>query len=62
MGAPRGLHWTDADVVREESGRPRIEISGTIAAHARELGVTHLHLALTHDGGFACAVVVAEGS
>ena len=61
LGAPRGLHWTDADVVREESGRPRIEITGTIAARARELGVTHLHLALTHDGGFACAVVVAEG-
>ena len=47
--------------MREDSGRPRIEITGTIAAHARELGVTHLHLALTHDGGFACAVVVAEG-
>jgi holo-[acyl-carrier protein] synthase len=32
-----------------------------VAARARELGVTHLHLSLTHDGGFACAVVVAEG-
>jgi holo-[acyl-carrier protein] synthase len=61
LGAPRGLKWTDADVVREESGRPRLEVGGTIAARARELGVTHLHLALTHDGGFACAVVVAEG-
>jgi holo-[acyl-carrier protein] synthase len=62
LGAPRGLHWTDADVVREESGRPRLEVSGTVAARTAELGVTHLHLALTHDGGFACAVVVAEGS
>ncbi len=61
LGAPRGLHWLDADVVREESGRPRLEVSGTVAARADELGVTGLHLALTHDGGFACAVVVAEG-
>ena len=61
LGAPRGLHWTDADVVREESGRPRLEVRGTVAARARELGVATLHLALTHDGGFACAVVVAEG-
>ncbi len=61
LGAPRGLHWTDADVVREESGRPRLEVTGTVAARATALGVTHLHLSLTHDGGFACAVVVAEG-
>ena len=62
LGAPRGLHWTDAEVVREESGRPRLEVTGTVAARALALGVTNLHLALTHDGGFACAVVVAEGS
>ena len=61
LGAPRGLHWTDADVEREDSGRPRIEVRGTVAARARELRVTYLHLSLTHDGGFACAVVVAEG-
>ena len=62
LGAPRGLHWTDADVVREESGRPRLVVRGTVAARAREMGVATLHLALTHDGGFACAVVVAEGA
>lgn len=61
LGAPRGLHWLDAEVVREESGAPRLAVTGTVAARADELGVTGLHLALTHDGGFACAVVVAEG-
>ena len=60
LGAPAGLHWLDADVVREPSGRPRLEVSGTVAARAVELGVTRFHLSLSHDGGFACAMVVAE--
>lgn len=60
LGAPTGLHWLDADVVREPSGRPRLEVSGTVAACAERLGVTRFHLSLSHDGGFACALVVAE--
>ena len=60
LGAPAGLHWHDADVVREGSGRPRLEVSGSVAARAAELGVTRFQLSLSHDGGFACAVVVAE--
>jgi holo-[acyl-carrier protein] synthase len=61
LGAPRGLHWLDVDVAREESGAPRLAVTGTVAARADALGVTRLHLTLTHDGGMACAVVVAEG-
>ena len=61
LGAPRGLQWLDAEVVREASGAPRLEVTATVAARADALGVTRLHLALTHDGGMACAVVVAEG-
>ncbi len=61
LGAPRGLHWLDAHVAREESGAPRLEVTGTVAARAEALGVTRLHLTMTHDGGMACAVVVAEG-
>ena len=60
LGAPRGLHWLDADVTRDASGAPRLDVTGTVAARAATLGVTRLHLTLTHDGGMACAVVVAE--
>jgi holo-[acyl-carrier protein] synthase len=61
LGAPVGLRWTDATVVREGSGRPRFEVVGTVAARAAELGVTWLHVSLSHDAGVASAVVVAEG-
>jgi holo-[acyl-carrier protein] synthase len=62
LGAPTGLRWLDVTVVREPDGRPRLEVQGSIADRARELGVTCLHLSLSHDGGLACAVVVAEAA
>ncbi|WP_372350784.1 4'-phosphopantetheinyl transferase superfamily protein [Streptomyces sp. KL116D] len=40
-GAPGGLRWTDAEVWVEESGQPRMRVTGTVAkARAAELGVT----------------------
>ncbi|MDO5739821.1 MAG: holo-ACP synthase [Ornithinimicrobium sp.] len=61
LGAPVGLRWTDAIVVRGEDGRPHLRISGTVAARAEALGVTSLHVSLSHDAGVATAIVIAEG-
>lgn len=60
LGAPGGLAWTDAEVHADRNGDPRLEISGTVAARATALGVTRLHLSISHDGGIASAVVIAE--
>ncbi|MEV6593320.1 holo-ACP synthase [Streptomyces acidicola] len=61
LGAPPGLHWTDAEVYLEDSGQPRLRVQGTVAARAAQLGVTSWHVSLSHDAGVASAVVVAEG-
>ncbi|WP_137993915.1 holo-ACP synthase [Streptomyces vilmorinianum] len=61
LGAPGGLHWTDAEVYVEDSGQPRLRVRGTVAARAAELGVRHWHVSLSHDAGVASAVVIAEG-
>ncbi|AOT60531.1 MULTISPECIES: holo-ACP synthase [Streptomyces] len=61
LGAPGGLHWTDAEVYVEASGQPRLRVRGTVAARAAELGVRHWHVSLSHDAGVASAVVIAEG-
>jgi holo-[acyl-carrier protein] synthase len=61
LGAPVGLRWTDATVVREADGRPHLRVSGTVADRAEHLGVRSLHVSLSHDAGVASAVVVAEG-
>jgi holo-[acyl-carrier protein] synthase len=60
LGAPNGLLWTDAEVVTDADGKPSLEVTGTIAATAREAGITRWHLSLSHDGGIATAIVIAE--
>ncbi|MEU3468321.1 holo-ACP synthase [Streptomyces sp. NPDC006687] len=61
LGAPGGLLWTDAEVYVEETGQPRLRVSGTVEARARVLGVKSWHISLSHDAGIASAVVIAEG-
>jgi len=62
LGAPPGLVWRDAEVVRDQSGQPRLEVSGTVAARATELGVSSFHVSLSHDAGVASAIVIAEAT
>lgn len=60
LGAPAGLAWHDAEVALDEAGRPGFTLRGSVKAAADALGVTDLHLSLTHDGGVAIAYVIAE--
>lgn len=60
LGVPAGLRWRDAEVVSDPSGRPRIVLHGGVADEAAAQGITAWHLSLSHDGGVATAVVVAE--
>jgi holo-[acyl-carrier protein] synthase len=60
LGAPGGLHWSDAEVFVEDSGQPRLRVRGTVEARAAELGVRSWHVSLSHDAGVASAVVIAE--
>jgi holo-[acyl-carrier protein] synthase len=58
LGAPGNLAWHDAEVITLDSGRPTLELRGTVLARAGELGVTRTDLSLSHDGGMAIAFVV----
>jgi holo-[acyl-carrier protein] synthase len=60
LGAPPGLRWHDVEVTRSESGRPSLQVTGTVAEAASKLGVATWHVSLSHDGGAAVAMVVAE--
>ena len=61
LGAPGDLRWHDAEVTVGEHGRPHLEVRGSVAGSAAQMGVTSWHVSLSHDGGIASAVVVAEG-
>jgi holo-[acyl-carrier protein] synthase len=61
LGAPRGLLWTDAEIVTDPAtGRPGLTVSGSIATAAARLGVSRWHVSLSHDAGIATAIVIAE--
>ena len=50
----------EIEVARAISGAPSLVLSGRALSRASELGVTVLHLSLTHTDALASAVVVAE--
>lgn len=62
LGSPGTLHWHDVTISRIPGARPVVEVSGSVAECAAGLGVAKWHLSLSHDGGLATAMVVAEGA
>ncbi len=57
----RAIGWRELEVRLEWDGAPMIVLHGGAAARAIELGVTRVHLSLTHTAGSAAAVAVLEG-
>ncbi len=62
LGVPEGLSWHELEIVPAAGGPPELVLRGVAARAADERGVRRLHLSLTHAGGQAAAVVVAEGA
>lgn len=61
LGAPAGLRWSDCEVLTDETGRPSLVVTGSVAERVEELGVSRLHVSISHDAGVAVAMVVVEG-
>ncbi len=62
LGAPAGMSWQDAEIVKADDGDPEFAIKGTVAARAEHLQISHIHLSMSHDAGIASAVVVVEAA
>ena len=60
LGWSWDIGWHDMPVVSDEVGNPGFELRGQAASAARELGVSRVHLTMSHDAGMAIAFVVAE--
>lgn len=59
-GWSRGVAWTDAEVVREPSGRPAVRLHGVAERVAGEMGITRWALSLTHTEAMAFASAIGE--
>ncbi len=55
------IGWKEAEVVRGDEGPPVLHFTGRAAARAAELGVTRVHLTLSHTDEVAGGVVILEG-
>ena len=60
LGVPRGCSWHEMEVVGGGGVAPRLVLTGTAKRAADALGITSVHLRLTHTRDIAAAVVVAE--
>jgi holo-[acyl-carrier protein] synthase len=56
----RGIGWRELEVISRPFHTPVLLLHGRAQERARELGVTHVHLSLTHTEHMAAAFVVAE--
>lgn len=54
------IGWKEAEVRRGSEGPPVLVFTGRAEARAKELGVTRIHLTLSHTDDVAGAVVVLE--
>jgi holo-[acyl-carrier protein] synthase len=59
-GWRRGVRWVDLEVVREKSGRPTMHLAGEAGKIAKQLGVKHIALSITHTDEQALAQVIFE--
>ncbi len=54
------IPWRHIGVRRDQSGAPRLELTGRARAAAYREGISVVEVSLSHDGPMAAAVVVAE--
>lgn len=54
------VNWLDIEVVLDARGKPEIQAHNAVRALLDELGVTRIHLSLSHERDYATAVVVLE--
>jgi holo-[acyl-carrier protein] synthase len=59
LGGIREMRWHDVWVERAPTGAPSIGLAGSSMARARELGVSRVLVAMTHERTMAAAFCVA---
>jgi holo-[acyl-carrier protein] synthase len=61
LGGPPLLRWHDMEVVNDVEGDPGFVLHGALGDHAERLGISAVHVSMSHDAGVAVAFVVLEG-
>ncbi|MRG61283.1 holo-ACP synthase [Agromyces sp. CFH 90414] len=62
LGGASVIRWHDMRIVQSTEGDPDFALSGALAEHVAALGISRVHLSMSHDAGIASAFVVLERS
>ncbi len=60
-GLSQGLRWKDVEIVKEDSGRVHVRLTGAALKRAGKIGVTMVEISMSHSGENAIAVATAIG-
>lgn len=61
-GWREGVQFTQIEVRKHPSGKPEVVLADAAKARADALGVTAIHVSLSHEAERAMAVVILEGT
>ena len=53
------IAWTDIEITNNAAGQPEVTLSGEVKRIAKELGIGHISISITHTANFAIASAVA---
>jgi holo-[acyl-carrier protein] synthase len=53
-----GIAWTDAEIVKDPSGQPKVVLTGECARIAAELGISRWHVSISHIETHATASAI----
>lgn len=56
-----GFYPNEVEVLRDERGKPSVELYGTAKELAKRLKIIRIHVSITNTGNFAMAYAVGEG-
>ena len=59
-GIGKDCSFQDITVLNDEKGAPRIVLSGAAEAMAEKLGITKIHVSISHEEHYCIATVIGE--
>ena len=52
--------WTEICIANDKAGKPFVTLSGVTAETAKSLGISRVHISISHEKAYACAFAVGE--
>ncbi len=60
VGYSGGVRWRDIEVIRNLSGRPRIQLHNHTRTLTHRHSINRIHLSMSHDGAYGFVQVILE--